>query len=106
MVADAFDKVSTKSFWGIWNESEGSTRILDLLIANPGPEQTGQDQEHRRRRPRDIPPHLSDILAAKPRMVWMQLGICQNEVPDALARAGIQVVQDRCLMVDHRRLRR
>jgi predicted CoA-binding protein len=58
------------------------------------------------RRSQDIPPHLSDILAAKPRVVWMQLGISHDEVAEALARAGIKVVQDRCLMVDHRRLRR
>jgi predicted CoA-binding protein len=47
------------------------------------------------RRPRDIPPHLPDILAAKPRVVWMQLGISHDEVAEALARAGIKVVQDR-----------
>ena len=58
------------------------------------------------RRPRDIPPHLPDILTAQPRVVWMQLGISHDEVAEALARAGIKVVQDRCLMVDHRRLRR
>lgn len=58
------------------------------------------------RRARDIPPHLLDILAAKPRVVWMQLGISHDEVAEALARAGIKVVQDRCLMVDHHRLRR
>lgn len=57
------------------------------------------------RRPRDIPPHLSDLLAAKPRVVWMQLGISHDEVAESLARAGIKVVQDRCIMVDHRRLR-
>jgi predicted CoA-binding protein len=57
------------------------------------------------RRPRDIPPHLSDLLAAKPRVVWMQLGISHDAVAEALARAGIKVVQDRCIMVDHRRLR-
>jgi predicted CoA-binding protein len=47
------------------------------------------------RRPRDIPPHLPDILAARPRVVWMQLGISHDEVAEALARAGIKVVQDR-----------
>jgi hypothetical protein len=47
------------------------------------------------RRPRDIPPHLRDILAAQPRVVWMQLGISHDEVAEALARAGIKVVQDR-----------
>jgi len=56
------------------------------------------------RRPQDIPPHLDDMIASKPKSVWLQLGIYHTEVAEALARAGIKVVQDRCLMVDHRRL--
>ena len=47
------------------------------------------------RRPRDIPPHLPDILAARPRSVWIQTGIRHDAVAEALARAGIKVVQDR-----------
>ncbi|PYS59855.1 MAG: CoA-binding protein [Acidobacteria bacterium] len=58
------------------------------------------------RRPQDIPPHLEDILAQKPKSVWMQLGISHHAVAEALAKAGIKVVQDRCLMVDHRLLGR
>jgi uncharacterized protein len=57
------------------------------------------------RRPRDIPPHVPDILAARPRAVWFQLGIRHDEAAETLARAGILVVQDRCLLVEHRRLR-
>ena len=57
------------------------------------------------RRPRDIPPHVEDILAARPRVVWLQLGIRHGQAAEAFARAGIQVVQDRCLLVEHRRLR-
>ena len=56
------------------------------------------------RRPQDVPPHLGDLLAKKPKSVWMQLGISEPRVAEALAKAGIRVVQDRCLMVDHRRL--
>jgi len=56
------------------------------------------------RRSRDIPPHVSDILAARPRVVWFQLGIVNDEAAETLARAGIQVVQDRCLLVEHQRL--
>ena len=56
------------------------------------------------RRPQDIPPHVDDILAKKPKSVWMQLGIYHDEVTEQLAQAGIKVVQNRCLMVDHRRL--
>ena len=56
------------------------------------------------RRPHDIPPHLDDLLAKNPKSVWMQMGIYHDEVAEKLAQAGIKVVQDRCLMVDHRRL--
>jgi uncharacterized protein len=53
------------------------------------------------RRPVDIPPHVDDILAARPRIVWFQSGIRHPAAAETLARAGIKVVQDRCLMVDY-----
>jgi uncharacterized protein len=56
------------------------------------------------RRPNDLPPHAEDILAARPRAVWLQLGIEHEAFAAQLVAAGIDVVQDRCLMVDHRRL--
>ncbi len=54
------------------------------------------------RRPDDVPQHLDDILAAKPSAVWMQLGIRNDAVAEQLARAGIDVVQDKCLLVELR----
>ncbi|HET7437281.1 MAG TPA: CoA-binding protein [Thermoanaerobaculia bacterium] len=57
------------------------------------------------RRPNDIPPHVDDILAAKPKYVWFQLGIRNDEAAQRLAEAGIKVVQDRCLMVEEGRAR-
>jgi len=57
------------------------------------------------RRPTDIPAHLPDLLAKKPRAVWFQLGIRNDAAAETLARAGIQVVQDRCLMVEWKRHR-
>jgi len=56
------------------------------------------------RRPEDISAHLEDILAKRPVAVWMQSGIRHQAVAERLAEAGIKVVQDRWLMVDHRRL--
>ncbi|MCP3167574.1 CoA-binding protein [Myxococcus qinghaiensis] len=55
------------------------------------------------RRPQDIDAHVDDIIAKKPKAVWFQSGIRNDAAAEKLARAGIQVVQDRCLMVDHRR---
>ena len=57
------------------------------------------------RRPADIPPHVDDILAKKPKSVWFQLGIRNDEAAERLARAGIDVVQNRCLMVELQNLR-
>ena len=54
----------------------------------------------------DVPGHVDDILAKMPKAVWMQSGIRNDAVAETLAKAGIKVVQDRCLMVDHRSLRR
>src|SRR5439155_394342 len=58
------------------------------------------------RRPNDIPPHVDDILASKPKFVWFQLGIRNDAAAQKLAEAGIKVVQDRCLMVEERRMSR
>ena len=57
------------------------------------------------RRPKDIPPHVDDILAKRPKSVWFQSGIRNEEAAERLARAGIDVVQDRCLMVELQRHR-
>jgi predicted CoA-binding protein len=57
------------------------------------------------RRAQDIPPHVEDILAARPKSVWFQLGIRNDEAARTLAENGIKVVQDLCLMVEHRYLR-
>ena len=57
------------------------------------------------RRSADVLKHTEDILAKKPKAVWMQSGIYNDETAEMLARAGIKVVQDLCLMVEHRAMR-
>jgi predicted CoA-binding protein len=58
------------------------------------------------RRPELLPGHTEDILAMKPlpRVVWLQLGIRNDAFARAIAAAGIDVVQDRCALADHRRM--
>jgi predicted CoA-binding protein len=48
--------------------------------------------------------HLEEVLALRPGLVWLQSGIQNPEFEKALEGAGIPVVADRCLMVEHRRL--
>lgn len=55
------------------------------------------------RRPQDLPAHLQDILALRPKAVWLQQGIRHDAFAQRLVDAGIDVVQDRCLLVEHRR---
>jgi predicted CoA-binding protein len=52
------------------------------------------------RRPRDIDAHVDDILAKRPASVWFQLGIRNDAAAERFAREGIDVVQDRCLLVE------
>ncbi len=73
--------------------------VYRSLAAIPGP----IDLVDVFRRPADIPQHVEDILAKRPEAVWFQSGIRNDRAAERLARAGIKVVQDRCLMVDHRR---
>ena len=58
------------------------------------------------RRSNDVAKHTGEILAKKPKAVWMQSGIYNTEVAETLAKAGIKVVQNLCLMVEHRALSR
>lgn len=55
------------------------------------------------RRPKDIDAHVDDIITARPSAAWFQLGIRNDAAAERLARAGIDVVQDRCLLVELRR---
>ncbi len=57
------------------------------------------------RRSGDVAQHLPDLLAKHPRAVWLQSGIRDDRTAESLARAGILVVQDRCLMVEYRSIR-
>ena len=73
-------------------------RVYRSLAAIPG----DVDMVNMFRRPKDLAAHLDDILAKKPRSVWLQLGIRDDAFANRLTAAGIDVVQDRCLLVELR----
>ena len=77
-------------------------RVYRKLVDIPG----DIDMVNVFRRPKDIPPHVDDILAKRPKSVWMQLGISHDQVAKRLVDEGIDVVQDRCLLVELRRIGR
>jgi uncharacterized protein len=56
------------------------------------------------RRSEHIPALLDDLLAVRPKLVWLQVGVRHAEVASRLEQAGIPVVMDRCLAVDHQHL--
>lgn len=56
------------------------------------------------RRSDKVRDHLQDILNMQPlpKVVWLQLGIRDDQTAQELAAHGIEVVQDRCMLADHR----
>jgi predicted CoA-binding protein len=89
------------------NPTLAGARVLDVPVVSsladlPGP----VDLIDVFRRPQFLSGHAAEILALpwRPSVVWFQLGIRNDAAAGQLARAGIRVVQDRCMMPEHRRL--
>jgi predicted CoA-binding protein len=57
------------------------------------------------RRSEAVPPFVEDAIRIGARAVWMQSGIANEEAAGSARRAGMDVVMDRCMMVEHRRLK-
>ncbi|CAJ1510086.1 CoA-binding protein [[Mycobacterium] burgundiense] len=59
------------------------------------------------RRSEELPAVLAEVLAlpTRPKTLWLQLGLIDEQVAREARAAGIEVVMDRCLKVDHQRLR-
>jgi hypothetical protein len=56
------------------------------------------------RRPEFVPDIVDAAIAIKARAVWMQLGITHDTAARQASEAGLQVVMDQCIMVEHSRL--
>ena len=51
----------------------------------------------------DVPPVVDDAITIGAKAVWMQLGIEHADAAAKARAAGLQVVQNRCLLIEHRR---
>ncbi len=58
------------------------------------------------RRPNHVPGVVEDAIAKGARSVWMQVGVVHEEAAAKARAAGLEVVMDQCLMVEHRNARR
>lgn len=61
------------------------------------------------RRPEDVPPIVDQVVQlkkkyGKPLAIWMQLGIVNEQAAKAAEEAGLMVVMDKCIMIEHKRL--
>lgn len=52
--------------------------------------------------PAHVPPVVDQAIAKKVKTVWMQTGIVHNEAAETARKAGLQVVMNKCIKVEHR----
>jgi uncharacterized protein len=91
IVSEVLGEKSYKSLIDLPPEVQKTLEIVDIF-----------------RRPEDVPPVVEQAVAlkqknGKPYVVWMQLGIVNEEAAEKARRAGLTVVMDRCIMVEHER---
>jgi predicted CoA-binding protein len=117
MVGLSPDPMRPSHFAAIYMQSEG----YDIIPVNPkhaGTEILGQevyasllDIPRERnveivdvfRRPSDIPPILDQTLQIGAKVFWMQLGIVNHAEAARAREAGLEVVQNRCVKIEHAR---
>ena len=56
------------------------------------------------RRPEHVPDIVEAAIRRQARVIWMQLGVANQAAADRAIAAGLEVVMDRCILVEHRAL--
>lgn len=56
------------------------------------------------RKPADIHPIVESAIKVGAKVIWMQLGIVNEEAAAMAEKAGLQVIMDRCIKIDHQNL--
>lgn len=106
-----------------WRASNGVARYLQqsgykILPVNPNIDEALGERSYARledieesvdiidvfRRPEFVPDLVAPALRSGAKLVWMQEGVHDAESADLLRQSGVEVVMDRCLMVEHMRL--
>ncbi len=54
------------------------------------------------RKPEDIPQIIPDVLATNPKVLWLQLGIWNDEAVQPCIENGITTIQNKCIKIEHR----
>ncbi|HEX2171245.1 MAG TPA: CoA-binding protein [Dehalococcoidia bacterium] len=55
------------------------------------------------RKPEDVPPIVDEAIAIGAKVIWMQLGVIHHEAAEKARQAGLEVVMDRCVKIEHGR---
>jgi uncharacterized protein len=90
-----------------------------IIPVNPNERQVLQEKSYARvedvpekveiidifRRPADVPPAVDGAIRAGAKVVWMQLGIVNDEAAEKARAAGLTVVMDACILVEHKKRR-
>lgn len=102
----AYLKEQGYEMYGVNPTAAGQTLFGNPVVATLAELEEPVDMVQLFRRNEDIPGHLEEILALSPApsVVWIQLGLRHDETARRLREAGMTVIQDRCLMVEHGRV--
>jgi uncharacterized protein len=55
------------------------------------------------RAPKDVPPIADEAIAIGAKVLWLQLTVIHDEAAQTAIAAGLDVVQDRCMKIEHAR---